>query len=153
MAKKKEDVENKKIDTDEAAAAATAAEKSSENKDAEKAETDTDGDLKNAAADGSTGSETAKAENEPAAKTQKLAPVELEIKQEHLLTPHQIELRRDENGYVNRARVLNHSSVQTIGAKTVEHILLEAGAKTTLGKDEKLCITFSPYNGEVIRVY
>lgn len=84
--------------------------------------------------------------------TEPIEPVNLKIGREHLAFPHSIELRRNGGEFVVEARTEDHRHSETIGAKTIEHILLEHGATATLGEDEKLEITFSPHNGEIIAI-
>ena len=79
-----------------------------------------------------------------------LTPVEVTITAEHVAGPHAIELRR-KDGVVVEARTEDFRSTETVGAKTVENILREAGAELPVD-DQELVIKFSPYNGEIISV-
>src|SRR4051812_48720352 len=75
----------------------------------------------------------------------------LTVAHEHVATPHGVELRRNGGDVVADVRTQDFASTQTIGAKTVETILREAGAELPVN-DEKLSISFSPTTGEVIAV-
>ena len=84
--------------------------------------------------------------------TEPTEPVSLKIRREHLSSPHSIELRRGGGELVLEARTEDHRHSETIGARTIEHILLENGAPTALGEEDELVITFSPHNGEIIAI-
>lgn len=79
-----------------------------------------------------------------------LLPVEVTITAEHVAGPHAIELRRKE-GIVVEARTEDFRSTETVGAKTIENILREAGVELPTG-DQELVIKFSPHNGQMISV-
>ena len=79
-----------------------------------------------------------------------LEPVTLKIKREHLAFPHSIELRRNGGEFVVEARTEDHRHSETLGAKTIEQILQENGASTSLSEADELTIAFSPHNGAII---
>lgn len=77
-------------------------------------------------------------------------PVTLHVRCEHVETPHFIELRWD-GGSLIGARMQDARHTSTIGAKPVEQILGEVGARIPVNSDI-LEISFSPHNGEIVVV-
>lgn len=96
--------------------------------------------------------ETTETETEIEETNETTEPVKLKIGREHIAFPHSIELRRNGGEFVVEARTEDHRHSETFGAKTIEHILLENGAPTTLGENDELEITFSPHNGAIIAI-
>lgn len=78
----------------------------------------------------------------------KRTPLELEIGSDAIASPHSIELSRNKKGFT-KAIAYSLAERTSIGAKTVENILREAGADLPAGED-KLLLTFSPDTGELI---
>lgn len=82
---------------------------------------------------------------------QELGSAEVRVSAKHVATPHGIELRREGTKKLVEVRTQDFESTETIGAKTIESILREAGAELPVG-DAELIIRFSPHTGEVIDV-
>lgn len=84
------------------------------------------------------------------------AIVEVTVLNEHLSSPHWIELRKsaEENAanFFVEGRLHNENFGIALGAKSVETILRENGAVPMLHGDEALIIKFSPYTGEIISI-
>lgn len=74
------------------------------------------------------------------------------VRREHCITPHSIELRKNDDGIVIDARTEDWKHIYTIGAKTVEAIFAEVGHEIPVNDTDELEIVFSPYNGEVVAI-
>lgn len=79
-------------------------------------------------------------------------PVKVVVKREHCLSPHSIELRKDDDGMIIDARTEDFQHTETIGAKLVSTILGESGVAVPDTDEIELEISFSPFNGEVIAI-
>lgn len=81
---------------------------------------------------------------------EEIKQVKLRVRREHIETPHFVELRWNDRQLIE-ARMQDARFTSTIGAKPVEQILSECGAKAPVNNDV-LEITFSPNNGEIVCV-
>lgn len=74
------------------------------------------------------------------------------VRRAHCLTPHSIELRKDENGNVVDGRTEDWNHIYTVGAKTIEHLFAEAGHPIPANDADELEMVFSPFTGELIAI-
>ena len=76
--------------------------------------------------------------------------ISIHVDASHVATPHSIELSF-KDGRVDRAKVVDLSDRQMLGARTIESLIRENGVDLPVNKEE-LAITFSPHNGEVVAI-
>jgi hypothetical protein len=81
-----------------------------------------------------------------------LLPVKVTVTRAHCLTPHSIELRKNDAGLVTLARTEDWRHIYTIGAKPIEHIFAEAGHDVPASDETELEIVISPYTGEIVAI-
>lgn len=78
--------------------------------------------------------------------------VKLIVNRADCRTPHSVGLVRNESNIVTDARLFDQKKLEVIGAKPLDQILQEAGAKVPDNDSDELEISFSPYNGAVMVV-